>query len=274
MQKKQSGKSMKYTLLIICILSLLSCNNQTDQLPASNTIAIVGDKNVTADMYQAFLQANGISNPDKRLAKKAFDKLIDEVALANMAEKDNLKLTVLQLNTLKYLRIKSQANNAAKAYLQKNEITEQEIEKEYNQANTNSGSEQYHVHHLLFKDEVEAIKQREKLHSAEDYLAYEQSYLSTKKQANNVGDLGWVNLAQLPKEFASALKQAQENQVLNEVVNTKFGAHIVYLEKKRPLQPPPLDSVKAGIIKMLKAKKLSKYTQLARAKAHVKVSEE
>lgn len=265
---------MKTILIVLCSLGLLSCNNQTDELPDSKTIAVVGDNNVTADMYQAFLQANGISNPDKALAKKAFDKLVDEVAMSNMAEKENLKLTTLQLNTLKYLRIKSQANNAAKAYLKKNEITQQEIEKEYNQANKNSGAEQYHVHHLLFKDEVEAIKQRERLQSSADYLAYEKTYLTTKNQSKSMGDLGWVNLTQLPKEFASALKTAQERQVLAEVVNTKFGAHIVYLEKKRPLEPPPLDSVKAGIIKTLKAKKLSKYTQLARAKAHVKVSEE
>jgi len=265
---------MKYFLLILTSISLLSCHNQTEELPISKTIAVVGDKTVTADMYQAFLQANGISNPDKTLAKKAFDKLIDEVALANMAEKANLKLTAVQVNTLKYLRIKSQANNAVKAYLQKNKITQQEIEKEYNRVKTSSGTEEYHVHHLLFKDEVEALKQREKLQSVADYLTYEQSYLSTKNHSSNVGDLGWVNLSQLPKGFASALKKAQEKQVLADVVNTKYGAHIVYLEEKRPLQPPPLESVEEGIIKSLKAKRLSKYTQLARAKAHVKVSKD
>lgn len=264
---------MKYILIVLSLLTLFSCSNNTEQLPESKTIAIVGDKIVTADMYQAFLQANGISNPDKALAKKAFDKLIDEVALANMAEKNNLKLTTMQLNTLNYLRIKSQANNAAEDYLKKNAITEKEIEAEYNQANIKTGTEQYHVHHLIFKDEVEAIKQKDKLHSVEDYLAYEQSYLSTKEHSKNVGDLGWVNLTQLPKEFALALKQTQVNQLVKDVVNTQFGAHIVYLEAKRPLQPPPLETVKAGIIKSLKAKKISKYTQLARAKAHVKVSE-
>ena len=265
---------MKYILIVLCSFFLQGCNNQTDELPDSKTIAVVGDKIVTADMYQAFLQANGISNPDKALAKQAFDKLVDEVALANRAEQEKLTLTTLQLNTLKYLRIKSQANNAAMAYLKKNEVTQQEIEKEYNQANKNSGAVQYHVHHLLFKDEVEAIKQRDKLNSVSDYLAYEKTYLSSKSQSKNMGDLGWVNLTQLPKEFAKALKTAQEGQVLTDVVNSQFGAHIVYLEEKRPLQPPPLESVKAGIIKTLKAKKLSKYTQLARAKAHVKVSEE
>jgi peptidyl-prolyl cis-trans isomerase C len=265
---------MKYTLLILCILNLLSCNNQTDELPESKTVAVVGDKKVTADMYQAFLQANGISNPDKILAKKAFDKLIDEVAMANMAEKDNLKLTTLQLNTLKYLRIKSQASNAANAYLKKNPISEKEIETEYKQANIKSGLDQYHVHHLLFKDEVEAIKQREKLHSVADYLAYEKTYLLTNTQSKSMGDLGWVNLSQLPKEFSNALKKAQVNQLLNDVVITQFGAHIVYLEAKRPMKPPPLESVKAGITKALKAKKILKYTQLARAKAHVKVSKE
>jgi peptidyl-prolyl cis-trans isomerase C len=263
---------MTKIILLVITLSLFACNSQQQmQLPKSEVVAKVGDEVITIDLLNAFLQANGVTNTDEVLLKKALDSLIQEVAIANVAKKKNLAMTKEQLNTLHYLKIKSMAENAKQDYLSDKPITEEEILSEFNKAGKLTGNKQYHLHHVLYKDEVQAIKQREKINSVDDYKTIEQQFLQEKPGMKGVGDIGWVTLSNLPKGFSEKLLAAEENSVLTDIVKTEYGAHIVYIEAIRDLAPPKLETVKAGVIKSLQAKKLSKFTQLARAKARVDI---
>lgn len=265
---------MKHIILLVLILPIISCNEQQSQnLPESPVIAVVGDEAVTADLLKAFLQANGIANADEATVNKAMGKLTEEIAMANIAKKKKLTLSAIQLNTLEYLQIKSLASAAKQDYLQANQISEDEIKKEYDMTIKQVGGIQFHVRHVLFKDEVQAIKELEKIKSADDYLNYETQYIKNNPKTGNIGDLGWVTLGQLPETFREVIPGLADNTVLSDVVNSRFGAHIVFLQGTRKLQPPKFEDVKAGIINSLKAKKLSKFSQLAKAKAHIVVKE-
>jgi peptidyl-prolyl cis-trans isomerase C len=265
---------MKITLIALLFISLVACNQQQEQqLPESDVIAVVGDEAVTADLLKAFLNANGIANPTDETIGKAMDALVNEVAMANIAKKKQLPLSKEQLYTLQYLQIKAMANTAKQDYLLDNPVTEAEINNEYTKANQQTKGQEFHLHHLLYKDEVQAIKVLEKLQSVDDYLALEQTFRQNNPNMKNVGDLGWIILGQLPKSFGEILPTLQENTLYKDVLNSKFGAHIVYLEKVRQLQSPKLEDVKEGITKSLQNKKISKFIQLAKAKAHVIIRE-
>ena len=109
---------MKNFVLILFVLALLSCQQQKAQeLPESEVIAVVGKEIVTADLLQAYLKANGLADSDEKIINQALDKLIEEVAVANIATKKQLPMTADQLNALKYLQIRSMANNAKQDYL-------------------------------------------------------------------------------------------------------------------------------------------------------------
>lgn len=263
---------MTRILLLLITLSLFACNSQQQQqLPKSAAVAIVGEETITIDMLNAFLTVNGIVNADEALLKKALDSLVQEVAIANIAKKKKLEMTKEQLNILHYLQVKSMADNAKADYLLDKPVTDEEILAEYNKAGQLTGSKQYHLNHVLYKDEVQAIKQREKISSVDDYKKIEQQFLQENPGMKNVGDIGWLTLSQLPKGFGEKLVTAKEGLVLTDIVKTDFGAHIVYVEGIRDLKPPKLEIVRAGIIKSLQAKKLSKFTQLARAKSRVEI---
>jgi peptidyl-prolyl cis-trans isomerase C len=265
---------MKNIILLLLILFLSACNEQkAQQLPESEVIAVVGDQSVTVDLLDAFLVANGIAKADDKVVGQALEKLIEEVAIANIANKKKLVLTKEQLNTFKYLQIRAMANNAKKDYLANNEITDEDIKKEYDQANKQAGGIQFHVHHVLYKDEVQAIKLLENIKTAEQYKVFETDYLQQNPKMKGIGDLGWVTLGQLPKSFRDQLPLMQENTVLNKVLSSKYGAHIVYLQGVRKLEAPKLEDVKEGIVRSIKTKKLSKFSQLAKAKAHVIIKE-
>ena len=265
---------MKPLLLLLLTFGLISCNKQSAQeLPESVVVAVVGDEAITTDLLKAYLTANGINQANDAILNTALDKLIEEIAMANIAKKKQLKISGDELNTLKYLKLKSLANAAKQDYLLDNVITNEEIKTQYDTVNNQVGGIEFHVHHLLFKDEVEAIKLLDNIKSVDDYKASETLYLSKNPKMRNVGDLGWVTLGQLPKSFREVLPQQKENSVLSQVLNSKFGAHVVYLEGIRKLQPPKFEDVKDGIIQSLKTKRISKFAQLAKAKAHVIIKE-
>jgi peptidyl-prolyl cis-trans isomerase C len=242
-------------------------------LPESEVIAVVGDEKITQDLLKAFLNANGILQTDKNTINLALDALISEVAMSNIAIKKKLNFSTEQLNTLKYLKIRAQAKNAQLDYLANNEITDDDIQKEYDKANQETGGIEFYVHHLLFKDETQAIELLDQIKSPEEYLIQEELYLQVNSNMQNVGDLGWVSLSQLPKSFADKLLITEKGSVVSEVVNSSFGAHIIYLQDTRKLQAPALEEVKQGIINALTNQKISNFKQLAKAKAHVMIKE-
>lgn len=261
---------MKLLLLPLLFLTILSCDQQKQQeLPRSQILATVGEEKITADLLKAFLKANGIKDPDEAIIKKALSSLIKEVAVANVAHKNKTPMSAAQLNAIKYMRIKSLSNNAIKQHLLDNAVTEAEIKNEYDQANKKTGGLEYHVRHMLFKDEVQAIKKLETIRSPEDYNTQEALFLQENSSMRGVGNLGWVTLGQLPKGFKVPLTQIKDNTVFQQVINSRFGAHILYLQETRKLQPPKLEDVKDGIIKTIEASKASKFSQLAKAKGRV-----
>ena len=264
----------KNLILLLLALSLFACNQQSEQkLPDSPAVAVVGDFVITADLLKAYLIANGIKNADEATTKQAMENLINEVAVANIAKKNKLSLAPEQLNTIEYLKIRALADVAKKDYLAKNKVTENEITQEYQNGSKQIGDKEYHLHLLMYQDEVQAIKELEKLNTKEDYLALESTFKKDNPNIRGVGDLGWVKLPQLPKSFRDVLPQLKPQTLYKKVLNSKYGAHIIYLEDIRGIVPPKLEDVRQGIVKTLEAKKVSKFTQLAKAKAHVKVKE-
>lgn len=267
---------MKYFLLIIVLATLSACQNSQQQggfEDDTEIIATVGEKPVTAGLLRAYLQANGVTKTDSASLNQALDGLINEIAMAESARKKGTKLTKDQALGLKYLEIRAYSSAAQKDYLDSIEVTDDEVKNAYNKANNQVGGFEYHIHHMLYKDEVEALKIRDEIKTVEDYLAVEKQYLQENQGQRNIGDLSWVTLGQLPEGFRKALPQAEANTVLKDTVISPYGAHIVYYQDKREITPPKLEDVKQGIINTIKKEKLSKFAQLSRAKTKVTIKE-
>jgi len=267
---------MKYSFLFIILLILSSCQNsqqQTETEDNSEIVAMVGEKPVSAGLLRAYLKANGITKTDAASLNTALDGLINEVAMAELAKKDGVQLTREQSQGLKYLELRAFSSAAQKNYLDQIQVTDEEIADAYDKGNKQIGGFEYHIHHLLYKDEVEALKHRDEIKSVEDFQALEKQYLKDNPGQRNMGDLSWVTLGQLPEAFRKAIPSAEVNTVLKDTVKSPYGAHIVYYQEKREITPPKLEDVKQGIINTIKKQKLSKFSQLARAKTKVVIKE-
>jgi len=259
-----------FCVLFLLFLSACSQNNDSNSLPKSRVLAVVGDQNVTQGLLDAFMKSNAIKPSSDTQVALALDALIGEVAMSNISAKKKIPLSEEQLNMIYYLKLRAHSQNAQRDYISTNPISTEETQREYDTIKKSTGAHEYYVHHMLFDDEVEAIKALESVTESGDYFSQEQLYLQSSNKTG-VGELGWVNLKQLPQSFGEILPQTEENTVIPNVVQSQFGAHVIFLKEKRPFTPPSFEEVKDGIIKSLKAKQLSKFKQISIAKAKVKL---
>jgi peptidyl-prolyl cis-trans isomerase C len=70
---------------------------------------------------------------------------------------------------------------------------------------------------------------------------------STGPGAREGGDLGFFRRADMIPEFADAAFALQPGEISPEPVRTRFGWHIIKVEARRPVPPPPFEQARAEI---------------------------
>ncbi len=263
--------SMKKVMLMALCLSACG-EKQQGQSQNSEILAQVGDVVITAEMFDVTLKAKGLLEAGAQQKQAAFDSMVGEAAMAHQAIKNEVTMNSEQLATLQYQQLKYQAQNALAEYLKKNPVSDAEISAEYDAVIKATKGVQFHVQHLLYQDEVDALAVLDSISSGQQ--TFEQNmvgYLSERPRMKNVGDIGWVNLQQMPEAFHAPLESMASGAVYPEVVLSQFGAHVLFLKDKKASEPPSLDVARAGIKKTLVKRLISKYEQLAVAKAKVKL---
>ncbi len=134
-------------------------------------------------------------------------------------------------------------------------VTDAEAKKFYDEnPKMFSHPEQVHARHILIKvpqdaDEATKKKAHEKAEQAraralkgEDFAKLAEE-LSEGPSAKNGGDLGFFTREQMVKPFADAAFALEPGQISN-VVETRFGYHVIKVEEKRPAGKKPFDEVK------------------------------
>lgn len=261
---------MKNIFASLILLLLAACADQTETINDDSRILVkVGDKPITEKYVQAYLFNRGVKDPSKEQIDQALDALIKQQALLQQAEKQSLQLSTEQQLSIQQLKDQARSQLAMQAYLDKNPITDEAIKAEYDQIVTELQGAEFKVRHMLFQDEVQALEYLDKINEDNSYLDVEAEYLEVFSQVKNVGDIGWVNIKQVPDSFQEPLQQMSAGQVYNEIVISQFGAHVLFLEDERATDPPPFETVKAGIKKSLTIKAQNRYQQIALAKAKV-----
>lgn len=261
---------MKKIIIFTLLMLLLACSDQSGKIEDHSRVLVsVGDKAITELYVQAYLSHRGISEPSKEQIDQALDALIKQQALLIQAENKGLELGVEQQLSIQQLKDQAKSQLALQAYLDENPITEAAIRAEYDAIIEDLQGTEYKVHHLLFQDEGQALSYLDKINEEQTFLMVEAEYLQAFPQLKNVGDIGWVNIKQVPDSFQKPLQQLSAGQVYDQVVLSQFGAHVVYLENKRATDPPSFETVKEGIKKSLTIKAQNRYQQIALAKAKV-----
>jgi peptidyl-prolyl cis-trans isomerase C len=156
------------------------------------------------------------------------------------------------------------AQNVARRYITGINISEEDIQAEYDEQSSVAPPMQFKARHILVESQGEATAIIGELNQGGDFetLAKEKS---TGPSGPNGGDLGWFSPNQMVAPFSSAVMAMEDGDYSSEPVQTEFGWHVILREDSRETEPPPLDSVRENIRQALQQKRFQAYLEQIRA---------
>ncbi|KGR75767.1 peptidylprolyl isomerase [Ureibacillus sinduriensis] len=240
--------------LATSVFALAACSNSGDEVVVSSTY---GD--ITKDQFYEEI---------KSLAGKA---LLEQVVVEQVLE-NNYKVTDEEIDE-QFKSVKEQYGESFEAVLAQNglteeafkenvrfqllqekatkdvEVTDEEIEKYYNQAKY-----ELNARHILVADEETAFTVVEKLKGGGDFAELAKEYSSDGSAANG-GELGWFTVGSMVDEFNDAAYALELNEI-SEPVQSQFGYHIIEVTDKREVKDyGTLEEKKEEIKEAIAAKK-------------------
>lgn len=273
-------RTIQSGLLLISAASLLAlgaCNARKDDKPAAVTgpaEATVNGVAISQGQVDAVIKQRSNGQPVPPEARKALvDSLVLQSVVAQEAVKQGLDKSPDYLNQMETVRQSALANAYVEDWIKKNPVTDEMLKAEYDRLKASAAGTEYKARHILVEKEADAkaiIATLKKTPAAFDKLAKEKSKDPGSK--GNGGDLGWFNPQQMVPEFGAALGKLEKGKITEEPVKTQFGYHVILLEDSRPIEPPPLDSVKPQLSQQLQQQNMRKQIDALKAAAKIELA--
>lgn len=271
---------LKRLPLIALLLVAAGCSDPGDRTDGddqaaldSPTLASVNGEAVTEALLDAYLRARGANDPSPEQREKALQEVVNLVLLRQQAEKQGLDEEPEVKADLALHHLSALATRQVREHNADNPITEADARMEYERTRDTAGTREYRVRHILLASREAAEQTIAELDEGADFakLADERSR-DNREDAG--GDLGWLNLPQLPQALRGPVRELEPGEHGREPVQTRFGWHVLKLEDTRELEAPGFDEVKQGVIASLQRQRMESYVQDLRAGADIKVTEE
>ena len=199
------------------------------------------------------IQQRNMNFDESTIFSQIVQQLVNEELLSQKIDKEN-KLTLLALEHEK--RSAKAAQMVSK--ILKNFPNDELVKSAYqNLTNDFKGSLEYNASHILVKEEGQATTIRKDISNGKNFeaLAKEHSIGPTGK---NGGNLDWFDLGSMVPEFSTALMVLSEGDISQPVL-TKFGWHLIKLNKTREKKIPEFAEIKAQLVQNLRQKKINDY---------------
>jgi peptidyl-prolyl cis-trans isomerase C len=154
-------------------------------------------------------------------------------------------------------------------YMRTRQVTDAEMQKEYDGAQAQAGSTEYRARHILVETEDEAKKLIGELKKGAKFEEVARKSSKDEGTRERGGDLDWTVPGNLEKAFAEAMTKLQKGQITNDPVQTRHGFHIIQLEDTRAVAFPPLAQVKPQVQQRLTRQRVETLLRELRAKAKI-----
>jgi peptidyl-prolyl cis-trans isomerase C len=259
----------------------------------AKVVATIGDKVFTTADFQRWMELNtkegqkAIAADNKKKANM-LNQIITAMVIADVARKEGFdkrpdiaeKMQMVTNNflTLEYLD---------KVVSAKVEPTEEEINQYYTENSQRFHMrEQVRARHILIKTDAEmddaakaeARKKAEELlaqvRAGSDFAALAHEHSEDPMSRERGGDLGLFSRGRMVTEFETAAFSMQPGET-SEIVETKFGYHIIRIEERQQGKVKPLAEVREMIVTTLSREKkreaVDKFVQQAMQDARAEV---
>ena len=199
------------------------------------------------------IRQSNASFDEKTIFSQVVQQLINEELLSQNIDKEN-QLTLLALEHEK--RSAKAAQMVSK--ILKNFPNDELLNSAYkNLTEQYKNALEYNASHILVVEEEEAKSILAKLKGGKAFeeMAKEHSIGPTGKSG---GKLDWFDLNSMVPEFSTALMVLSEGDI-SQPVKTKFGWHLIKLNKTREKKIPEFEDMRPQLVQNLRQKKLNDY---------------
>ncbi|MER1989491.1 MAG: peptidylprolyl isomerase, partial [Solibacillus isronensis] len=244
-------------------IGLAACSNPGDEVVVSTSVGDITQeefynsmKDIAGDQLLQQVVVEQILNDKYKVTDEEIEEELKGVkeqygesyesvlAQSNLTEetlKTNIRFTLLQEKALKDV-----------------EVTDEEIEKYYNQA-----SQELNARHILVEDEETAKEIKAKLDAGEDFAKLAKEFSTDPGSGEQGGDLGWFTVGTMVPEFNDAA-YALEVDEISEPVQSEHGFHIIQVTEKRDVKDyGKLEDKKEEIRESIAATKADWNTKMA-----------
>jgi len=262
------------SLLIIGSFSsgLLQAEAKTAPMTSAPlTLVTVNGHAITADYFRKYFENTDLERMDGQEQAQALDELIKIKLLSSLAEKQKLTDLYEVKLALKVKRDEYLTNLILAQHLQKNPITETEINAIYQEKYV-SDSVEYQLSHILLETKEQANIIIDKLNAGADFATIAKA--ESIDGGNQGGDLGWLGKDSMPASFQQALSQLKKQSLHPTPVTSDYGWHVLKLGDKRPVAPAPLEQVVEEIEQNIQKLRINRYLNEIRETASIEFNPE
>lgn len=266
-----------YAILLLAALAALgACGTKSPD--DSKVLATVNGEAITEKDYEDYLRARQMQQPpipDKDKEKKVvLEEMVNRVLLVQSAvdQKVDRELDV-------YFQIKRQRENILaramlRKYLKDNPISDEEVQKRYQDLVEKADKNEYRARHILVRSEEEAREILAALKKGASFASLAKQKSVDVGSGKQGGDLpNWFSQDQVVPEFFEAAKQLKKGETTKEPVKTDYGWHIIQLIDSRPRKMPAFEQAKGNIRQIVQQERVDALIKSSKDKAKIKINE-
>jgi peptidyl-prolyl cis-trans isomerase C len=270
-------KPSRITLILCaCLAGGAAVAEDAAPVAGDTVIATVNGTPYSVDLFRLFylerLQQNrGENTPE--LQEQSFNEFMSLVVASQEAGRRTLEDDPEVAVALDLQRMKILSNAALAAMADEIVLTDEQLQKAYDEAVASATRTEYKARHILVNEEEQAKSLIAELDGGANFgdLARKHSLGPTGK---NGGELDWFDASQMVTPFAEAVSAMDVGTYSKTPVQTQFGWHVIELQDSRKAEPPTFEEAKPQLVGLLKRQALAQQLAEMRDGAMVELNED
>lgn len=236
----------------------------------ATTVAVVNGKVISEELFTAYIKQRQADLPTGSTRERVLDEFVNfelviQDALAKKLDKKPATAIELQLQRRNIL-----ASAALREYVSNNPLTDEQMRNDYEARMQDLTITEYKLRHILTEDEASATKALAELNKGADIITLVKKY-SSDASAMDGGDLGWQSKIDVLPSIRDKVNDLKKGEHAREVIKTRFGWHVVYMEDRRDTPPPPFEEVKDRVRSVLQRRQIGEYIASLRSAAKIDI---
>jgi peptidyl-prolyl cis-trans isomerase C len=239
--------------------------------PKEPPVAKVNGVAVPASRMEMLMQQQRSRGaPDNEQTRQMLrDELVNREIVAQEAQRAGFAKKPEVQTQLELARQEIMVGAYLRDWVQKHPVSDDDVQKEYDRAKSQTGDKEYRARHILVDTEDEAKTLIGQLKKGSSFAELAQKNSKDPGSKDRGGDLDWNVPAAFDKTFSDAMVGLEKGKYTDAPVHTRFGYHIIQLDDVRQTKFPALTEVKPRIQQQITQQKIEELVRGLRAKAKV-----